>query len=333
MIVSQDRSEVNARSVLLGPAEPVHDKRGEKASRGEDWMEKIELRRGSLAFTAMSESPAEPSDAEVVLCLHGFPDDARSFRHQGPALAGAGYRVISPYLRGYEPQSQPQDGDYSVQALAEDVLAWIDQLEQEKVHLVGHDWGAVIAYLAAALAPDRFHSLTAMAVPPGARMNEAMRQVPSQIRNSWYMGFFQLRGLADWRLERDDWALIRRLWRDWSPGFQLPDEEWSALRSTFAAPGVKKAMLAYYRQNVSPAILLGWKQPPAMKMTTVPVRTLAITGRLDGCMDTRLYDYAFSDEDFPAGYRVERIEGAGHFAHLEKPDVINGLLLDWMAAD
>jgi len=161
-------------------------------------------------------------------------------------------------------------------------------------------------------------------------MADGIRQVPGQILKSWYMNFFQLRGLSDWRVERDDWALIRRLWRDWSPSFQLPESEWVSLRSTFAAPGVKRAMLAYYRQNASPAIMLGLKRTPAMDLTTVPVRTLALTGSEDGCIDTRLYDYVFHDDDFPRGYCVERIEGAGHFLHQEKPDLVNARLLDWM---
>jgi pimeloyl-ACP methyl ester carboxylesterase len=144
------------------------------------------------------------------------------------------------------------------------------------------------------------------------------------------MSFFQLPGIAEYALERNDWALVKRLYRTWSPGLELSDEDWSELRSTFAAPGVKKAMLAYYRQNASPRVLLGWKKSEAAALTTVPVRTLAITGEDDGCIDTRLYDHVFHDEDFPDGVHVERIRDAGHFVHLERPELVNSLLLDWM---
>ena len=89
-------------------------------------------------------------------------------------------------------------------------------------------------------------------------------------------------------------------------------------------------MLSYYRQNASPSVLLGLKKTAANQFTTIPVRTLAITGADDGCMDTRLYDHVFCDEDFPSGFRVERIEGAGHFTHQEKPEKINRLLLGWL---
>ena len=293
-------------------------------------MEQITLSNGNLEFSALACGREANQGQPLVICLHGFPDNARSFRFQLPALAEAGYRAIAPTLRGYEPASQPADGDYSFATLARDVLAWMDDLGEDKVHLVGHDWGAGITYVAGALAPERFHSLTTIAVPHAARFQQGIREVPAQMRKSWYMMFFQLRGIAEIALERNDWALIKRLGKNWSPGFELPEEEWKSLRATFAAPGVKQAMLGYYRQNVSPGIMLGLKTTEATALTTVPVRTLAITGADDGCIDTRLYDHVFLNEDFPKGFRVERIQSAGHFTHQEKPEEINRLILDWL---
>ncbi|MCP4038302.1 MAG: alpha/beta hydrolase [bacterium] len=293
-------------------------------------FERIELANGPLRFSALAGGLAENPEGALVLCLHGFPDNARSFRFQLPALAKAGYRAIAPTLRGYEPSSQPEDGDYSLEALANDVIAWIDHLGAEQVHLIGHDWGAAITYAAGAMAPERFHTLATIAVPHAARLSEGIREVPSQLRKSWYMTFFQLRGIAEWAVERNDWALVKRLWRDWSPDFDLPGEEWETLRATFEAPGVKRAMLGYYRFNASPGVMLGWKQTAASRLTSVPVPTLAITGADDGCMDTRLYDHVFLEEDFPNGFQVERIENAGHFVHQEEPEQINRLLLEWI---
>lgn len=274
---------------------------------------------------------ATKSPQRVVLCLHGFPDNDRSYRFQRPALEEAGFSVVTPLLRGYEPTSQPSDGDYSVSAMADDVMALLDGLGVHRAHLVGHDWGAVIAYVAAARAPERFESLTTLAIPHPGRLVGALRHAPSQLRKSWYMSFFQLRGLSEWALERDDWALVRGLWRAWSPSFELPQDEWAALRSTFSAPGVKRAMLAYYRQNTSPTAMLGIKKTSFNTLKTIPVRTLAITGAEDGCMDTRLHDHTFDDADFPCGFRVARIEGAGHFVHQERPEAVNAMLLDWLA--
>jgi len=201
------------------------------------------LRANGLSFSALSEGTGP-----VVLCLHGFPDNHRSFRGQLPALAAGGFRGVAPTLRGYEPAAQPEDGDYHIVRMAEDVVGWIDDLGQERVHLVGHDWGAVIGYAAAALAPERLDSLTTLAIPhPGRLRKEGIRKLPSQLANSWYMLFFQLRGIADRVVEARDWAFIEKLWRDWSPGWEIPAQELAGVKQTLAQPGVKKAALAYYR--------------------------------------------------------------------------------------
>jgi len=291
-------------------------------------MQTIILQRGDLRFTAYAAG-----DGPLVLCVHGFPDNAHSFQHQFAALVAAGYRVVSVTLRGYEPDSQPANGDYRIEELAGDVIAWIDCLGEERAHLVGHDWGAVMAYVACARAPQRFRSLTTLGIPHPARFTRiGTRKLPTQLLKSWYMMFFQLPMLAEHAVHRSDWALLRRLWKAWSPGLGLPERHWSGLRETFAAPGVGQAMLSYYRQNVSPAILLGVKRSPINGLREVPVRTLAITGADDGCMDTRLYEYTMLERDFPAGLRVERIAGAGHWAHRERPDEINRLILGWISA-
>jgi len=288
------------------------------------------LKHGALSFTALA---AGREGDPVVICLHGFPDNADTFRQQVPVLVDAGFRVIAPTMRGYEPSSQPENNDYTIGTMATDVFAWIDQIGVEKVHLVGHDWGAAVTYAAGALAPERFHSLTTLAVPHIAHITDGVRRVPAQILKSWYMFFFQLRGLSDWALQRNDWALVKRMWDVWGPKGSLSDAEWDNLRATFEAPGVHHAMLAYYRQNASPSVLLGRTNSLARGLTTVPVRTLAMYGADDGCMDGRLYDHLFREEDFPAGFRIERIESAGHFVHLDSPEVVNRQLLEWLGAE
>ena len=90
-------------------------------------------------------------------------------------------------------------------------------------------------------------------------------------------------------------------------------------------------MLSYYRQNVSPALVLGLRTSEAKRLTSVPVRTLAIAGDDDGCMESRIYEHLFEERDFPAGFRVERLADAGHFLHLERPPAINALLLNWLS--
>lgn len=279
---------------------------------------------GELNFSALALGKGP-----VVLCLHGFPDHALSYRHQLPAFAAAGYRAVSVTLRGYEPGSQVPDNDYSIIRLAEDVLAWMDELGEKKVHLVGHDWGAVIAYVAGAMAPERFYSLTCMAVPHLGRFSkEAFQKHPVQLRYSWYMFFFQLRGIADYVVERNNYAFIRRLWQSWCPTWEIPASDLDLVIDTLSQPGVKKAALGYYRSMFNLASQ-GAKETGRMARKKINVPTLAITGADDGCIHTDVFMKLMRQEDFSKELKVEQVQGAGHFLHQEKPDVLNAMLLSW----
>lgn len=285
----------------------------------------IVLEANGLRFSAW-----EAGGGPLVLCLHGFPDHARSFRRQLPVLAAAGYRAVAPMLRGYEPSSQPKDADYHAVRLAEDAVGWLDALGAKRAHLVGHDWGAVAGYLAAALAPERFLSLTTLSVPhPGRFLREAALRRPSQLLNSWYILFFQLRGVADRRLARDDFAFVEKLWRDWSPGWAWPPDEMAALKQTLRQPGVARAVLGYYRA-IADFFSAAGRATQRLQMAKIRVPTLALTGERDGCMDTRLHDDLMRAADFPAGVEVARVAGAGHFLHQEAPEAVNERLLAWL---
>ncbi|MEM7286455.1 MAG: alpha/beta hydrolase [Actinomycetota bacterium] len=277
-----------------------------------------------LAFTVRATGPA---DGEPVLLLHGFPDDAATFDDQLEALGAAGHRCLAPTLRGYEPSSQPADGDFDALTLAGDVIGWLDALGIERAHIVGHDWGAVIAYLVAGHHADRCISVTTMAVPPVTRLPEAIRRVPRQALLSWYMTFFQLRWVAERALRARRWALLRRFWPRWSPGLDAPPR----LVETFERPGVLGAALAYYRQNATPPVLLGLRQAPAMEQVPFDVPLMVMHGDRDGCIDARLFDHAIVADDVPQGVRRHVVTGTGHFLHLEDPDEVNRLLLEWLA--
>lgn len=292
-------------------------------------MKNMTLHNGDLSFSACFHDSGNTTKP-LVLCLHGFPDNSNSFRYQIDDLLAAGYSVLTPAMRGYEPSSIPADNDFAVDSMAGDVIAWLDELQLQQVHLVGHDWGSAVTYCAAALAPQRFLSITTIAVPHPRRFSrDGMLKVPVQAVKSWYMLFNQVPGLSDHFIRRKDWSLIRFLWRKWSPNQTLSDDEWDSLRTTFAQPGVVKAMLSYYRKNVSPAQLLGLRKSATNSLAEIPVPNLAITGADDGCIDTRVFDYAVLAEDHPQGMRLERIEGAGHFTHQEKPKQVNRLLIAW----
>lgn len=287
------------------------------------------LRANGLEFSAVRAGPA---GGEVVVCLHGFPDTPTTFRHQVAALASLGYDVVAPSLRGYEPGSQPSDGDYSLMAVASDVVGWLDDLGVERAHLVGHDWGAVVVYVVAAQHPERVRTATALGIPPLARIPFAVRRVPRQLVLSWYMTWFQIRGLADRSLGARDWWLMRRLWKTWSPGYEMKPDEWAKLRAVFERPGVVAGALAYYRQNATPPIMLGLRHPAAMAESTVGVPTLIVNGTDDGCMDRRLFEHSIRAGDFPAGVDHVEVAGAGHFLHLEAPERVNELIRGHLTA-
>lgn len=287
-------------------------------------VEHLSFQHGPLVFAAkaMGEGP-------VVICLHGFPDNAGSFRHQLPALAEAGFRAISVTLRGYECASIPENGDYSVEAIASDIYAVIDQLDQGPVHLVGHDWGAAIAYNAAAAAPHHFKSLTTMAVPHAGRFARDGLRIPRQLKLSWYMGFFNLPWVSDWVVRRRDYAFIRNLWRKWSPGWSPAPDVIESVIDTLSQPGVLSATLGYYRAALSLSALSASADDAHYP---VPVPTLALTGERDGCIASDVFERLTVASDYPEGMRFHRIAEAGHFLHQEQPKAVNSLLIDWLTA-
>jgi pimeloyl-ACP methyl ester carboxylesterase len=281
----------------------------------------------SFEHEALTFSAQAMGDGPIVLCLHGFPDNGGSFRHQLPALAEAGYRAISLTLRGYEPGAIPADGDYTMETIATDILAVIESLDTGPVHLIGHDWGAAVAYVATSAAPERFKSLTVMAVPHAGRFAREGLRIPKQLRLSWYMGFFNIPWLSDWVVQRQDYAFIRKLWRDWSPGWQPEPGVLDSVIQTLSQPGVRSAALGYYRAALSIKALLVSAEEAHYP---VPVPTLALSGERDGCIASEVFEQLMVAQDFPKGLTFSRIAEAGHFLHQEQPEQVNREILDWL---
>ena len=285
--------------------------------------ERLSFQHGPLTFSAqaMGEGP-------TVLCLHGFPDNASTFRHQLPALATAGYRAISLTLRGYEGASIPPDQDYSVEAIVTDIVAVIDALGHNPVHLIGHDWGAAVAYRVSASASDKRRSLTTLAVPHAGRFARDGLRIGKQLRLSWYMGFFNVPWVSDWVVGRNDFAFIRGLWRAWSPDWQPEPGVLDEVIQTLAQTGVKAAALGYYRAALSLKALTTSQEEAYYR---VPTPTLALSGERDGCIDSAIFERLTVAQDFPRGVLFQRVMGAGHFLHQECPNEVNRLIIDWLA--
>lgn len=249
----------------------------------------------------------------VVLCVHGFPDDASTFDGLATSLARAGHRVTAVNLRGYAPS--PLDGSLDTDALVEDLLAVVDaESPDAPVGLVGHDYGAQLGYSALARAPRRFRAAILLAGAHPAVVQRNARRSPRQLWMSRYIVFFQLGAMAEHRVARDDFAYVERLWRRWAPGFTPPPEHLARVKRTLAAS--MPAPVAMYRGS-------GFAVPEE----PIAVPTLFVCGADDGCALPFLADG--QEALLTSGYRAERWEATGHFPHLEHPDRTAGAVLDW----
>jgi pimeloyl-ACP methyl ester carboxylesterase len=250
-----------------------------------------------------------------VLLLHGWPDSGRLWRHQVAALGEAGFRTIAPDLRGFGASDRPEGVDaYGLPALVGDVLGVLDGLEVERAHVVGHDWGAALAWVFATLVPDRVESLTALSVGHPAAFTGA--GLP-QREKSWYMLLFQFEGVAEEWLSKDAW----RNFREWG---HHPDAE--DCIADLERPGALTASLGWYRANLPPESLVA--EP--LELPPVQARTLGVWST--GDMALTEAQMTGSEAFVSGGWRYERVEGAGHWMQLEAPDRVNALLLDFLRA-
>ncbi len=164
-----------------------------------------------LVFDVTDAIPASGGDtAETVVLLHGFPEDRHSWAALTPALTAAGYRVLAPDLRGYSPGARPTARSaYALEQLAGDVLALADGAGARRFHVVGHDWGAMLAWQVAADHPDRVSSLTALSVPHPMAFTRAM-YTGTQALRSWYMLVCQLPWLPEFVLSLRGGRMIEK---------------------------------------------------------------------------------------------------------------------------
>ena len=198
----------------------------------------------------------------AVLLLHGFPDSSYLWRHQIPSLVEAGFRVVAPDLRGFGDSAKPTAVEgYALPILFNDVIGVLDALNVNRTHVVGHDWGAPLAWLLASLTPERVERLVAMSVGHPS----SFRDPPVEQREkSWYMLLFQFEGIAEELLTREDW----KLFREWTRN-HTELEQWV---KDLSRPGALRAGLNWYRANVHPGTLVeeGPPLPPQEPWASMP---------------------------------------------------------------
>lgn len=255
-------------------------------------------------------------EGRPVVLLHGFPDSGRLWRHQVLALAETGFRVIVPDMRGYGRSDKPPAVEaYGIQALAGDVLAVMSDAGAEQAHIVGHDWGAALAWGLGALVSDRVDHLVVLSVGHPA----TFRAGPGyeQHQKSWYMLLFQFPGVAEQWLAADGWANFRA----WS---RHPDAD--TVIAELEANGSLTPGLNYYRANLPPEVWLS----PGRALPAVQVPTMGIWSSGDIALGER--QMMASAEHVAGPWRYERLDGPGHWMQLEAPDVVSRLLIDFLPA-
>jgi pimeloyl-ACP methyl ester carboxylesterase len=256
---------------------------------------------------------AGPQDGEVVVLLHGFPATRACWEEVVPLLAGAGYRVLAPDQRGYSPGARPPGRRaYRLDRLAGDVVALIDAAGAGKVHVVGHDFGAAVAWHLAAWHPERLFSVTSLAMPHGKAFVRSLAS-STQPLQSWYLLFFQLPWLPETALTGPGRQLFRRtLHRS-----GLDDAHIDRYLSALGQPGAATAALNWYRA-------LPLLRPSRLRPVTVPALYVYATG--DFFLGRKAADLTAREVTGP--YRYEVLDGVSHWIPEEAPDVVASLVLE-----
>lgn len=261
-------------------------------------------------------------DGPLVVLLHGFPDCFYGWREQIEPLVDAGYRVLAPDQRGYNLSEKPDGLDaYRLGRLSADVAALIETEGEASAHVVGHDWGATVAWDLALRRPEYVDRLGILNVPHPTAFRETLRSSPRQLLRSWYAFTFQLPRLPEWWLARDEFAGLVRALQESSRIDTFDDADLARYRESWAEPGALTGMLNWYR-----AIARRRDEPPRDR---VAAPTLIAWGEKDPALVPEL---AEKSARYCDDVRVDRFPTRSHWVHAEAPDEVNELLLEHLGA-
>lgn len=303
----------------------------------------ITLAANGRKFSAFATPASDRSVDRIVFLLHGFPDDNTTFDGVWDSLQTAfpDTRLIAPLMRGYEPSSQGLETDYRLQDMASDVVEWAGSLRsmygaQTPIHLIGHDWGALIAFQTANMEPDLIDSIACLAIPYLANISfltELPFKCPIQVWFSSYQLTMQFPWLVHYKMAQDKdggYPYIYGLWKYWSPMWDISKEQHQIdhVYKTLSQPGVIDASTAYYR-CLRRSLRANSRKPHwAVNFSKVPC--LLIGGESDGCMHKSLYDIERNKLYDQPNVEIIKIPTIGHFMQREDPQTIAGLLVSWL---
>jgi pimeloyl-ACP methyl ester carboxylesterase len=266
---------------------------------------------------------AEVGSGDPVLLLHGWPDSWHLWRAQMEALARSGHRVLAPDLRGFGESDNPEAvSDYSLRHLIDDVTALLDHFGIERVKVVGHDWGAAVAWLFATFLPERVERLVAVSVGHPRAFSGA-GFVQKQL--SWYMLWFQFPGVAEEGLAADDWAMFR----NWAHAGAARDTDDYMERqiADLSRPGRLSAGLNWYRANISPDTFAS--DGRSIDLPPVACPTMGVWSSGDMALSE---EQMTGSERYVAGsWRYERVEATNHWIPVYASEQLSALLVDFLA--
>ena len=269
---------------------------------------------GGMRFEVLEQGEGD----RLALCLHGFPEHAVSWRHQMPVLAALGYRVWAVNQRGYGSTTRPgRARDYTLAHLLRDVAALIDASGAGSVTLIGHDWGAMVAWCFAAARMRPLCRLVIMNVPHPLCFRAALRHW-RQLRRSWYIALFQIPLLPERMLAAQRGASVRRMFAQLS----LPPEVLAIYAGQIAEPGAAEAMLNWYR-----AVRIDRPSTAALART-IEVPTLLIWGEQDVALDLICLE---GTDRYVRDLTLRRLPGVSHWVQQDAPLQVNRLLEEFLA--
>ena len=260
------------------------------------------------------------SGDKLALCLHGFPEHSFSWRYQLPMLADLGYQAWAPNLRGYGNTSRPEGmSAYSIENLLEDVAQLIDASGCSEVTLLAHDWGAVIAWYFAMRKVRPLQNLVICNVPHPQGMSSSFSW--SQLKKSWYVFFFQLPGLPEKLMSREQGKGMAEAMRSSAVDkTRFPDEVGEVYRRNAMQPGALTAMVNYYRALVRGG---GAKRQRSIGFPVIETPTLVVWGEDDVALNK---ETTYGTEDYVRDYTIRYLPRVSHWVQQEQPEIVNAMI-------